>query len=734
MGTIALIRWLIACFAVSMLMKPVFDFRGLRLTDEGFSMSLGIGTAVSFFPVFWLCVITGCPFNTVTCRMGLILTSLCFGIIKFRKGSRKKVRMTVPERTAAERRRRFLTGFFVFAVLLTAAAYIKGFKPMIDSQTEQYMDFGFMKAMYRQQKLPPDDMWCTGERINYYYLGQAIAVWLCRISGVTPGYGYNLMLCTLFASLMMTVYTLVEAFLRAYRGMGRAGAYTGGAAAALMCALGGNGHWIIYGIVQQLYHKVRGTEPSKRYWFPESTVYIGNYPDIPDKGKHEFPSYTLILGDLHAHVCNMLFTIPLLAVLLDYALCETDGSDPYSPYESVNGHTGRGKKRMRDLTVQICSPHMILTGIMLGLFKGVNYWDFPIYYVVAGAVILFTDIKKEGISLSTLAKVLLKGVFILLLSAFIILPFTVNYVKPVSGIHFADGHSPLYKLIIIWFAHVIMASVLIIYIMTGRNGRKAGGTEGVMAALALCGLGLLLMPEIIYVKDIYGDAYQRYNTMFKLTFQGFILLSLSSGMCIGLLLDRGMTLVKNNRKTGSFMLIGSFVFCIWVLLLAGYTFWSVRAWFGNIFRTENRAGISAVSFIDNDRSFENERDAIEILNSDKDRELRIIEEAGNSYSPENRLSVFTGASTVSGWYVHEWVWHNDSEEVRERHKEVNNFYSCGYEDYCRALILKYDIDYIYVGPKVLEKYNVDPAGFSGLGEHVWESADGRYMLIRVFKD
>ncbi len=734
MGAMALIRWLIACLAVSLLMKPVFDFRGLRLTDEGFSIGIGIGTAVSFLPVFWICVITGLPFNSLTCRIGLILTSLFFAFMRYRKEALSKISETIKERTAAEKRRRFIAGICVFAVLLIAASWIKGFKPLIDSQTEQYMDFGFMKAMYRQQQLPFEDMWCAGEKINYYYLGQAVSVYLCRISGVAPEYGYNLMLCTLFASLSMTVYTMVEAFLRSYRGMGRAGAYTGGIAASLMCAMGGNGHWIIYGIVQQLYHKLSGIKALKNYWFPESTVYIGNYPDIPDKGKHEFPSYTLILGDLHAHVCNMLFTIPLLAVLLDYALCRSGDKGSSSSCDNTANGTAENENRNRDLAAQIFSPHMIMTGVLLGLFKGVNYWDFPIYYVVAGAVILFTDLKKDGMSLLTLVKVLLKGAFILILSAIVILPFSINYIKPVSGIHFTDSHSPLYKLVIIWFAHFIMAVVLITYIMARRAGREALLTENVMAAVTLCGLGLLLVPEIIYVKDIYGEAYQRYNTMFKLTFQGFMLLSVSSGMCTGILLDRGMTLVKNNKRTGSIMLIGSFIFSIWVLMLSGYAVWSVRAWFGNIFEAKNRVGISAVSFIETDRSFDNEREAIDILNSDTDRKLHIIEEAGNSYTPENRLSVFTGASAISGWYVHEWVWHNDSEEVHERHKEVKNFYSCGYEDYCRALLLKYDIDYIYVGPKALEKYNVDYNGFSKLGEHVWESADRRYMLIKVYKN
>jgi uncharacterized membrane protein len=88
---------------------------------------------------------------------------------------------------------------------------------------------------------------------------------------------------------------------------------------------------------------------------------------------------------------------------------------------------------------------------------------------------------------------------------------------------------------------------------------------------------------------------------------------------------------------------------------------------------------------------------------------------------------------VLGWYVHEWVWRNDFSAVYDRQRENENFYTCGYEDYCRALLKKYDVDYIYVGPQTLKKYRVDYSGFTALGEHVWESGDGRYMLIKVNK-
>ena len=699
------VRWLTVCLIISMIMKPLFPFGALKPADGGFCVSLGLGTGIMFTAVWFVCAVIRISFGSVSCVVCVVLFVL-FVLLKSKAVSAGK---EICDDNIAGERRRFLLGFAAFALLFIIAFWVKGYKPFIDHQTEQYMDYGFMNAMYRQRRVPFEDMWFAGKRVNYYYLGQAAAVFLCRLAFVTPEYGYNLMLCTLFASFGISVFVLVDSFLFLIKGMKRRYSVTGGIMASLMCTCGGNGHWIIYGIIKQIENKIRGVVPDKRYWFPTSTLFIGYDPDTLDKAKHEFPSYTLVLGDLHAHVCNMLFTIPFLILLIDYAL---------TPKEH--------KKRSQ----------LLIMGLILGLFKGVNYWDFPIYFVVAGAVILFCDVREAGMNVPTVMSVLLKGLFIYITGTLVMLPFSLNYSIPTGGIHLCDRHSPIDKFIIIWFVHLIMVLSLLMYIFlrmhsVRRTGDKPRFTvhELIITAITLCGLGLLMLPELVYVKDIYGDKFQRYNTMFKLTFQGFILLSISAGICIGVFLNGG----SSKKRVRVILKSAGCIYSAAALALAAYMGWSVRAWFGNVFDVSSRKGISASDFISEDPSYDNVREAIDILNKDRNTRLRIIEEAGNSYRDENRLSVFTGASTVEGWYVHEWVWHGDGDEVKARRGEVNYFYTGGDEEYCRELIGKYNLDYIYVGPSAVKRYDINYEGFRDLGEHVWDSKDGRYMLIRVDK-
>lgn len=706
-----LLCWLAACFALAMTARAVFHLRRLRFADGAFTFYLGLGMAACFAPVWFVCSATGLIFNSFTVFFGTLSCMTLSLFYRYKKGYFYVDEAGEMDKDRGHERKKFLFGFALFAGLFILAVYIKGYKPLIDHQTEQYMDFGFMNAMYRQQKLPFEDIWAANEHVNYYYLGQALSVFMCRLSFIGPDRGYNYMLCTLFAGLFMTVFGMVQAFLNSFNGMKKGLSVCGGTVSALLASCGGNGHFLVYGIFKLIYRKHILHDPDYSYWFPSSTLFIGYEPETLDKAKHEFPSYTLILGDLHAHVCNMIFVTVLLIILLDYILIRDEKWE-------------NGRKFL--------SQHIILMGLLLGLFKGTNFWDFPIYFVICGAVILFTDLKKYGCSLRTAIHVLLKGLIIYISGAVLMLPFTLAYRNPASGIHLCDRHSPMDKLMIIWFPFFISSAFVLIYSLTVSAKKRnvkvdhTGGNELqllAITAITLCGLGLIFVPEVVYVKDIYGDVYERYNTMFKLTFQAFILLSVVTGTGIGLLLK------ERNRvyRIGAGLMI-----CLSVMLTA-YMPVSVKAWFGNVLKTDLRQGISATGFIERDPSYDDIKEPIKVLNNDRRRKLHIIEEAGTSYTPENRLSVFTGVVTVSGWYVHEWVWRNDPDDVNMRHNEVRYFYESGDREFCSAIAHKYDLDYIYVGEKAKDRYDVVYAGFEDLGEKVWENSAEGWMLIKVNK-
>ena len=717
-GAFDTLRWIMSIFLIALLMRPFANFFKLKTCDGAFSLSFGIGFALTFCLAWFISAGFVVPYGNSVCYISLICLAVFGYLKKYKTVNNRSMLLFKDKKEAVD----FFFGFGMFLLFFMVAFYVKGYKPAIDFQTEQYMDYGLMTKIFRSKAVPPKDFWFANAYMNYYYLGQAAAVFLCRIALTTPEYGYNLMLCTVFASMACTTFSLTEGLLCSTGIKKKLCSVAGGVTAMIMTTFGGNGHWLKYGLFDKLMSLINKTDYN--YWFPSSTLYIGYQPDFLDKGKHEYPSYTVVLGDLHAHVLNMFFTIPLLAILVDYALStENTVSDAFDYYCDRNHKLSFAK-----VIDSVLSPHIIMLAVFLGLYRGVNYWDFPIYFVVSGAVILFCDLRKYGCTLITFLIVLFKGLFILVMGTFLMLPFNNRFEKMISGIKLCKNHSELNQFSLIWFIHVVIALSIIIFfavkVLKNKNSniRERFSVLGLLTvAIGLCAIGLIILPEIIYVNDIYGESYARFNTMFKLTYQAFILFGIVAGIAVGVFLNKG-------KLTA---ILGCIYFGI-ALLLGGYIINASTNWFGKtdvILDASLRTGISCVDFIDYDYS--ELSNVISIINSDERKELIILEEAGDSYSPGNQVSIFTGTSDVVGWGVHERVWRNDSIDVKVRQDDVFYFFSWGDETLCREIVDKYKVNYVYVSPKVLEKYPVNYNGFINLGNIVWQSDDGAKMLIRI---
>ena len=72
--------------------------------------------------------------------------------------------------------------------------------------------------------------------------------------------------------------------------------------------------------------------------------------------------------------------------------------------------------------------------------------------------------------------------------------------------------------------------------------------------IGLCAFGLVLIPEILYIEDIYSGDYKRANTMFKLTYQAFIMFGISFGYLFPRLICFGRTKGQENCNEDLFSL------------------------------------------------------------------------------------------------------------------------------------------------------------------------------------
>lgn len=702
------VAWMMVVFVISFGMRPYLFTRSLDYFDGGFALSFGLGTALSFFLTWFISATSSLSFGFPLAAMSLLVLIVVINVLSAKSVTTYK--------WSSDNIEKMLFGFAIFACLFAFAFWMKGYKPIIDSTTEQYMDYGFMNAIYRQQAVPFEDFWYAGEKINYYYFGQAVAVFLCRLSFVKPSIGYNLTLCTLFATFSLMCASLAGAVVGAFPKTGKVGKCAGSILGALACSFAGNGHYLVYGLFKPLFQKIAGREV-EYYWFPSSTVWIGENPDLPDKGKNEFPAYSFVLGDLHAHVCNIIFVLPLLAILFDYAI---------STQNAKGASTQPARKiSLKSMLKELLSPYVLMISVMLGMFFGVNYWDFPIYFVISGTIILFTDLLRDRKKWFSVVMVLIKGLIIGSLSTLIMLPFLIPFNKMSSGFNFCSNHTQLYKFLTLWGLPSLIAILLIIQMFAkhGEEKKKLSALELSLIGFALCAIGLTLVPEVVYVRDIYEEGYARFNTMFKLTYQAFILLGLCIAVCGGLFFNEWATFGKKKIR----YIVGSVFVACFTLLLSGFSANAAGEWFCCFDEGVTREGIDGTAFLTDDTY----GGAVDYLLNEEERNITVIEAAGNSYEPDNKISVFAGVNAIRGWYVHEWLWRDSVDIVEERGRQIQAFYENGNVDYCAELINNYGIDYIVAGASESKYYNINIEGFKDLSEPVYISDMGDCVLWKI---
>jgi len=526
---------------------------------------------------------------------------------------------------------------FLFLAGFSGLSLVRGFKPEI-LDLEKFMDYGFVNSYLRTDKLPAMDMWFANETINYYSFGHFVTSVLVRLLGVSPGVGYNLVLgvmCGLTLSLSFSV--IINLISKTKNGVGWQMAGFGALVGSLLVTIGGNSHWLWYFLKN---HSMDG------YWYPDATRFI--FHTI-----HEFPGYSFVVSDLHGHVLDLPFVLLFLFVLTTWL-----------------------KKRTRILEG--------LLGVILGVMAMTNTWDALVYGLLLAIVIVGVLVKGDMVR--ELLKTGLVTLFFLVVTA---LPWYLNFRSISDGVGMVTERTPLWQLGVLWGGHLILG--LLAIVVVGRKRAK----NWMVIAVVMTGMILLFIPEVIYVKDIY-TTYPRANTMFKLTYQAFILLSVAGGWLLASLQKK-------------MMLAYPFVLML-IVLLCGYATLSFPNYFGKFTSYQGLDGEKWLRRDNPDRMA-----VIDYLRSKKETGS-IVEAVGDSYTKYDVISAYTGRPTILGWKVHEWLWRGGYETVGARAAEVTQIYQAGDVASAKKILRKYSVGWIVVGEEEQKTYQVDEQKLRSLGK------------------
>jgi YYY domain-containing protein len=200
---------------------------------------------------------------------------------------------------------------------------------------EKPMDFAYLNAILKSTYFPPIDPWHAGGYINYYYFGWVFIGWAIKALGIDPTIAYNLAVPTLFALTAVGAFGLGASLYASRASSNTSRIIATGLLAALFVVVIGNGDQIR--VVRPALEKLGGVEQGTAApialasgigkWLsgmPLPTYPMAPYWDAtrpaPEVMIAEFPNFTFLYADLHAHMMAMPIAYLALAFALAFAL------------------------------------------------------------------------------------------------------------------------------------------------------------------------------------------------------------------------------------------------------------------------------------------------------------------------------------------------------------------------------------------------------------------------------
>ncbi len=772
------IRWWSLIFLLGMGLLPLTTFIFSRFVDRGYAFSKILSIILLSYLVLLFSSLHILKFSDLS------IVILFFLFITMQLFLFKKIHNFSFTKTVKENWGIFLFEEILFLLMFVFWSYIRGFAPEIHG-LEKFMDYGFINSILRSEYFPPKDIWLTPFTINYYYFGHLTTAVLTKISLIPANYAYNLMLSSLVAltfttsfSIGITLYSFIQDKKKKLFNM-----FVAGLLSAFLVTFSGNLHTIYtffkpyenekpvpfweleFSFLNPCYqrefyiHKTeKGTSKTIKcnfyeqqgyfsfpnsYWYPNATRFIKNTI-------HEFPMYSWVVADLHGHVLDVPFVLLTIAFLLSLFLS----------YRLKINNLPKVKK-IKIQGISILSPaisnkiplalsSLLFLSFLLAVLYMTNAWDGLIYFLFSLLLIMYLQWKRSQYNLHLIRKLLFVGfdtvipIFILVIGFFLFsLPFSLFFKPFVSGIGilcapqlltqigqigpflFEPNHcdrSPLWQLFIL---HGFFFFFIIIFLLFIRKTKTLLVSDKFVLFLITISLFLILLPELIYAKDIY-PAHYRANTMFKLVFQSFIMLSLASGYIIARIAHS----LKIIQTIKGLLLYSIFFFCSFILLIIVfiYPYLAINSYYQNVLAFTTKIAFSEYKGLDGTaylkEKYPEDFAAIKWIQNHISGQPVILEAQGDSYTDYARISTNTGLPTILGWTVHEWLWRGTYNVPAPRIEDIRNLYESNDLEETKYLLKKYNVEYVFLGSLEKEKYpQLKKEKFQKLGKIVFKNGE-----------
>jgi YYY domain-containing protein len=786
------LSWLLLVEAISLAALPLTFLVFRRLPDKGLLLAKPLGVLGVSYLAWLLASFKWMAFSRFSVLVGLLAVGFLSALVlryhwrEIVDFLRRKWRLVLLGEVL------FLAAFLSFVAIRMANPdlwhpYRGGEKPM---------DLAYLNAIVRSTYMPPYDPWFAGAHINYYYFGHFIVACFTKTLGMVPEVAYNLAVPLFFALTVGGAFSLAHNITEGVRRRRRKGdepatgtvtplptatglpglveppmhtplgiagprlqrigpswgpVFAGITAAAFVAVLGNldgivqvlQGAWEVWGLDRsfpefdfwrssRMIPVLENADPSiLRFWLPPT-------PGSPDMGYHitEFPFFTFLFADLHAHLLVIPFTLLalglLFALLLELRL--------------------NGGRRLLLLIAALA--------LTLGALASLNIWDYPPYIVLAIITVACGAWLRGGSLLYRIGVFAAVSAGVVLLSFLAFLPFHLHNETGEVGIEASKWATPIYS-----YLGMFGLFLVIIGVFLGRRWRTVRKTLSskyislatlpvLLGLIWLAGagywtavlIGVMLIPTVLLLFGLLerkeeGAAYAifpllllcmaflisggvefvrmkpdigRMNTLFKLYLEVWVFLAVVAACALWYLLSR----IRRPRSLGSWL--GQSAWIGLVVLLIGcsliYTIGGTRDRLRDRFNLlpltlDGTAYMEGAVFSQDGHPIDLKWDlaAIEWLERNVQGSPVILEGRTTQYQWGNRVSIYTGLPSILGWEWHQMQQRPEGiYAITGRKSIVDSIYNTTNRSRASDLLKSYSVKYIVVGE--LERIRYDEKG------------------------
>ncbi|HEV3311687.1 MAG TPA: DUF2298 domain-containing protein, partial [Chloroflexota bacterium] len=290
----------------------------------------------------------------------------------------------------------FLAGFLAFVLLRMWYPDLgHQFSPVSPANAgagrmgEKQLELAFLNAITRSQTFPPLDPFFSGGFINYYYFGYVMVATLCKATTIAPATGFNLAIPTFFGLLAGTSYSIGRALTRSR---------LFGLITVAFVGFIGNLNGLVQVVqdvqsVSQVHIGVPVVGGAVEIASGAFQATVGHAPlppfdfwastrILPPVGVNfaEFPYFTYLFGDLHAHLMAMPMDLAIIALAL--SLVVSPARSPGPAGVTSENPSRRGLARIK--RVGPFAGPVVMGGLILGAIEATNPVDFPMSLVFLG--------------------------------------------------------------------------------------------------------------------------------------------------------------------------------------------------------------------------------------------------------------------------------------------------------------------------------------------------------------